>query len=82
MWRGELLFLGSECGELHVWNSTTLTQLDRAQKHSGEEDGLQILAHGLVNLAEWHFLEFSLKCGYDLFLIFLFDRSSNVFGSV
>ena len=35
VWRGELLFLGSECGRLHVWNASTLTELESIAKHTG-----------------------------------------------
>lgn len=41
MWRGDLLFLGSECGQLHVWNASTLTELESIDKHTGtRDDGL------------------------------------------
>ena len=38
VWRGDLLFLGSESGQLHVWNASTLTELERAEKHTGTVD--------------------------------------------
>ena len=40
VWRGDLLFLGSESGQLHVWNASTLTELERAEKHTGTIDQL------------------------------------------
>lgn len=33
-----MLFLGSESGQLHVWNASTLTELERAEKHTGTVD--------------------------------------------
>lgn len=50
-WNGNLILLGSEIGELHVWESATLTEVTRLKGHSGvitsiavSEDGRTIVS--------------------------------------